>query len=54
VQDRSRADKTNAGMICAAMRAASDGTPASPEDRSVNMAAPKQMNMLVRSRLRGV
>src|SRR3984957_21221410 len=37
------------GMICAAMRAASEGTPASPLERTVNIAAPKQMNIFVRS-----
>src|SRR5579872_44064 len=36
------------GMIWAAMRAASEGTPANCADRSVNMAAPKQMNIFVR------
>src|SRR5438270_49159 len=36
------------GMIWAAILAASDGTPASLSESSVNMAAPKQMNILVR------
>src|SRR5580700_4627469 len=36
------------GMICAAILALSDGTPASCVDNTVNIAAPKHMNILVR------